>query len=135
LTALPGMTSRFALCLVLLFLLVSTSYGASDYLTFSPTSADFGSVVINETKTLEIQMNNVSGKTIQLTSIAVSVDPTEFSETNDCPEEILAGASCTLSVSFHPKSGGGYHGVKKAIFEFYQGTSEIAYLDANGQAL
>lgn len=92
-------------------------------------------MVIGETKTLDVQITNASRRAVHITSIAVSVDAGEFSETNDCPESLPSGASCVLKAFFHPLNGGGYHGEKKAIYEFYQSATEIAYIDATGQAL
>jgi hypothetical protein len=40
-----------------------------------------------------------------------------------------------MKVSFHPTSGGGLNGIKKAIFIFNVAGAEVAYLDAQGHAI
>ncbi|HEY6291453.1 MAG TPA: choice-of-anchor D domain-containing protein [Terriglobia bacterium] len=121
-------------CLCVLSVILPTNLLASSSLSFSPEEAAFGTVVIGETKNLGVQVTNVSGEAAAITSISIE-GFSSFSVSNKCPAEIPAGASCTIVVSFHPVSGGGYHGEQTAILVFYDGTTVLASLHANGHAL
>jgi hypothetical protein len=68
----------------------------------------------------------VSGKTIKISGITIELDTSEFSETNNRPEKILAGESCTMKVCFTPTCGGGRDGIKKAIIIFDVSNVEAA---------
>jgi Abnormal spindle-like microcephaly-assoc'd, ASPM-SPD-2-Hydin len=121
------------LCPCLLMLMLTSLALASSTLTFSPSEADFGTVVIGETAKLAVQVTNVSGGRVAITNISVE-GFSSFSVASKCPAEIPAGASCPIEVSFHPVSGAGYHGKQTAVIVFYDGTTVLASLHANGQA-
>jgi hypothetical protein len=120
--------------LCVFFLMAEAMLLASSNLTFSPAEATFGTVVIGETKTIDVEVTNVSGKPITISGITIT-GFASFSVVSECPTQIPAGNSCTMRVSFHPVSGGGYHGEQRAVIIFYDGTAVLASLDADGHAL
>jgi hypothetical protein len=130
----PSTAGLRCVCACLLLLLLTPDSFAASGLTFSPDEAAFGTVVIGETKTLSVRATNVSGSAIAITNISVE-GFSSFRATAKCPAEIPAGASCMVEVSFRPVSGAGYHGEQTAIIVFYDGTTVLASLHADGHAL
>ena len=70
-------------------------------ITITPASAAFGSVNLGTTS--PAQTLTVKNNTTTTMPIAVSSSNTEFAETG-CTTSLLAGASCTLSVTFTPSA-------------------------------
>ncbi len=71
-------------------------------LVFSPTSLDFGSVLVGSTSTLPIQITNVSPTPAILNSITATGD---YAATGTCPTpgNVLApAATCTIQIAFTP---------------------------------
>jgi hypothetical protein len=108
--------------------------GRSDF-AFNPSSVNLVAVIGTETANQVVQVTNVSGKAIKISSITIELNSTAFSETDNCHAEIAAGASCAMAVSFHPTNGGGRDHIQKAILIFNVAGTEAAYLDAQGQAI
>ena len=113
---------------------INSVAGGYDF-TFDPSSVSLAAVIGTETATQAVLVTNVSGKAIQISSITIELDSSAFSETDNCHAEIPAGASCTMTVSFHPTSFGGRDHIQKAIFIFNVAGTEVAYVDAQGQAI
>jgi hypothetical protein len=74
-------------------------YGAS----FSATSLDFSDVVVGVTISKVITVTNIGQSPINNRFSTSSVG---FSETDDCPNPIPAGANCHITVSFQPVNTG-----------------------------
>jgi trimeric autotransporter adhesin len=71
-------------------------------LVFSPTSLDFGSVLVGSTSTLPIQITNVSTTPAIFNSITATGD---YAATGTCPTpgNVLApSATCTIQIAFNP---------------------------------
>jgi hypothetical protein len=72
--------------------------------TLSPTSLNFGNVVVNTTSAAKnVILTNSGSATLTITSIAVSGS---FAETNTCGSSLNAGRKCTISVTFSPTTTG-----------------------------
>jgi hypothetical protein len=72
------------------------------YLTFSPSSLVFPGQVDGTTSTAQtITVMNTGTGPATFASVAATGD---FSVTNNCPDSLAAGASCTLGVQFGPTS-------------------------------
>jgi hypothetical protein len=136
---LPSIAGNTAvwLCLLLVIMSPINSFAATSgggYFTFNP---DYVSLVavLGETDTQDVQITNVSGKTITISSITQEFGSvgTQFSETNDCHAPIKAGASCTIKISFTPTGTGGRDHITNTLFEFDVAGTEVAYLDVQGQ--
>ncbi len=70
---------------------------------FSPTRLAFGTVTVHSSKTLPVQLTNSGQTPLDIGSISIGgADAEDFSQTNNCPAVLAAGASCTISVTFDP---------------------------------
>ncbi len=73
-------------------------------LTFSATSLNFGVLQIGlSSPTQTVTVNNVSSHPVTMSSIVASGD---YADTNTCPVSMLAGTSCTITVTFTPTAAG-----------------------------
>jgi hypothetical protein len=74
---------------------------------FTPTKLAFASEAVGSSTTLPVKLKN-SGKTpLFINGIAFAgADAGDFSQTNNCPAEVPAGTSCTISVTFTPAKKG-----------------------------
>lgn len=71
--------------------------------TLSATSLSFGVVPDGSKKNAELQLTNTGDQPLSIVAIATSA---EFSATNNCGSSVVAGASCTFTVTFAPTFGG-----------------------------
>ncbi|HCT77831.1 MAG TPA: hypothetical protein DGT23_14825, partial [Micromonosporaceae bacterium] len=77
-------------------------------LTVSPTSLNFGSVTVGSTSAVQaVTVSNPGTGPVPVSSIAVSG---QYSQSNSCPVQLSAGASCTVNVRFAPTSAGAQSG-------------------------
>jgi hypothetical protein len=75
---------------------------------FSPASLDFGTVAIPNTGAAQtVTLTNNQSISLAISSIAASGD---YSQANNCPASLAAGATCTLNVSFQPTLKGSITG-------------------------
>jgi streptogramin lyase len=73
-------------------------------LSFSPATLTFASQDIGTTSSSQsVTITNFGGSRLDFSAISASG---EFVETSNCPGSLVAGASCTASVSFAPKVAG-----------------------------
>jgi uncharacterized repeat protein (TIGR03803 family) len=74
----------------------------------SPTSLNFGSVGLGTTSLAKtVILKNVGTITLHITSILITgTDTGDFAQRNNCLTLLLAGASCTLTVTFRPAALG-----------------------------
>jgi len=87
----------------------ATGGPASNPLTFTPGSLNFGNVVIGTTKSATAQLTNASGNLVTLSSLAASGEYSVVpSGANPCTNGLLlaAGAKCGFTVSLTPTSTG-----------------------------
>jgi hypothetical protein len=82
--------------------------GTSASLSVSPTGLTFGSTTVGATSAAQsVTVQNVGTAAASVSSVAASGD---FLQTNSCGSSIAAGASCTVSVTFHPTASGSRSG-------------------------
>ena len=76
--------------------------------TVSPTSLDFGSVLVNTTSAAKVVTISNSGSTVlPISSIALGGwNPYQFTRTHNCPANLAVGASCKINVVFKPTATG-----------------------------
>ena len=76
--------------------------------SLSPASIAFGAETVGVTSAPEtLTLANVSGKTLNISSIAVTgADSGDFAQTHNCGTSLGAGLSCQISVTFTPKAKG-----------------------------
>src|SRR5216683_1307325 len=70
---------------------------------FSPATLTFANQDIGTSSNSPATITNFGGSLLNFSSISASG---EFAETNDCANSLVAGASCTASVSFAPTVAG-----------------------------
>src|SRR5947207_13520633 len=66
-------------------------------------SLNFGSQVVGTKTPKSVTLTNTGNAALNITGIAASGD---FNQTNTCGSSVAAGASCTISITFTPASGG-----------------------------
>ena len=73
-------------------------------LTLTPDSIGFGNIAVGTTSTVQvIAITNISDTPLKLGTISLSGnDKASFFMSNTCPKNVMAGASCTILVSFEP---------------------------------
>ena len=75
--------------------------------TVSPTSLAFGSEpTLVASAPMLITVTNTAAVALPITSISVSGNPGQFSQTNGCGASVAVGAACTISVVFNPGTTG-----------------------------
>jgi hypothetical protein len=80
--------------------------------TVSKASLAFADQAVNTTSAAQTYTLSNGGGVNDLTgvSIALGVNPSDFAQTNDCGNKVVAGSSCTISVSFTPTATGARNG-------------------------
>jgi subtilisin family serine protease len=74
----------------------------------SPTSLSFAKQLVNSTSAAQsVTLSNTGDLALSVASIAAAGD---FAQTNNCATSLAAGASCTISVTFTPTTGGSRSG-------------------------
>jgi hypothetical protein len=74
----------------------------------SANSVAFGSVVVNTTSPAQhVTLENTGSGTLSTTSLAITgTYASMFAQSNNCGTSLAPGASCTISLTFSPKSTG-----------------------------
>jgi hypothetical protein len=80
--------------------------GVGTVVEMNPNALDFGTVTVGQTKTLPTTLTNVGSVQLNITSIMITQDPTDFSQQNTCDGALGAGQSCTINVTFKPTQTG-----------------------------
>ncbi len=75
-------------------------------LTLNPSSIAFSSTTLGSTsQAQEATLTNTGTVTVAISSISFNGNnASTFSETNNCPDSLAVGSSCTIQVSFMPQS-------------------------------
>jgi probable HAF family extracellular repeat protein len=73
-----------------------------------PTSLNFGSVTVGTTSAaMTVTLTNVGTTTLSITGIAITgTNAGDFGQTHTCGSSLVAGASCTISITFRPTMTG-----------------------------
>jgi hypothetical protein len=81
-----------------------TGVASSSSVSISPATMTFTTQTVGTTSTSQAAtLTNAGTSAVTITSIAATAP---FSQTNNCPTSLTAGASCTINVSFTPTKGG-----------------------------
>jgi hypothetical protein len=87
---------------------VVTLSGTATALVLSPKDLNFGSQSVG-TKSLPLQIavTDASSSSVTIKSIQIGGnDNSDFSQTNDCGSQVVAGAGCTITLIFSPQKTG-----------------------------
>ena len=80
---------------------------ATQPVSVSPLTANYGSETVGSTKLQTIILTNDQTKSLKITSISVGgTNASDFSETNNCGTGRKAGWDCTITVNFTPAATG-----------------------------
>jgi hypothetical protein len=76
--------------------------------SLSPTSLSFGSVDLGVSSApLSVTLTNTGTATLNIASMSLTgTNAGDFSGTSNCPSSVLAGGSCTISMTFTPTATG-----------------------------
>src|SRR4051794_24182430 len=82
--------------------------GASSTLTLTPSTLDFGAQNTGTTSTGHTATLTNAGTTpLTINNITVTgTNPTDFTQTNNCPAQLAGGSSCAATVTFSPSATG-----------------------------
>lgn len=85
-----------------------TGTGVGPMATLSTTSLSFGNQKVGTTsKARTIQLKNTGNATLTISSIAITgTNPTDFAQSNNCPNSLAPGAHCNINVTFLPAATG-----------------------------
>jgi hypothetical protein len=91
-----------------LVLFLAPSSSAQSAVSLSPTSLNFGAIEAGQTSPAQnVTLTNTGNATLTITSITIGgTDPNDFHQTNNCGSSVLAGAQCTIAVTFKPTKNG-----------------------------
>ena len=93
--------------------------GVRSTFSVSPTALRFGNVARNAISTAKtVLISNTGGVVLPIISINLAgTNPGQFARTSNCPAQVAAGGSCTVSVVFKPTSTG----AKSAVLQITPG--------------
>ena len=92
----------------------------------SPTAVNFpGNPVGVDCPSKDVTVSNTGQATLTITDISFPAGSL-FSQTNDCPTTLAAGASCTISVKFHPTAAGSVSDTLTVATDAPGGASTVA---------
>jgi hypothetical protein len=94
---------------------------------FQPSSLSFGTVAVNASKTIPVQLTNVGGTDLDVTNVTITgSNSTGFSTSNPCPASLAPTASCTIDVTFAPLAKGARGGSLAVTDNVVLGKSSIS---------
>jgi hypothetical protein len=82
--------------------------GVAPMVTLNPTSLSFGNQNVGTTSGAKgIQLKNTGNAVLTISGIAITgTNATDFTQTNNCPSSLAAGAQCNINVTFTPTAFG-----------------------------
>jgi hypothetical protein len=102
--------------------------------TLAPTSLAFSATTGTTSAAQTTTLTNSGNAALNIASIAIGgTNPADFSETNNCPASLAAGASCTVSVKFAPASVASYTAAL-AVTDNASGSPHTVALSGTGTA-
>jgi hypothetical protein len=107
-----------------------TGSGGSPQATLSPTSDAFGTIAVGTNSTaMTNTLTNTSTNGAMLTFSGVTIagtNPGDFSQTNNCPANLVPNASCTITVTFNPTATGSRSATLNALVSTPSGTKSVS---------
>ncbi len=108
--------------------------GTGTLVAFTPTSLEFGSVTVGTTSAPQVLTLTNKG-TSDLTGVHVSFFGSSagyFSQTNNCGNRVSGRGTCTISVTFSPKSTG-VHTSNVAVYDSGGGSPQLTQIAGTGK--
>jgi len=92
-------------------------------LAFQPPSLNFGTIGVGKSSAGQaVTLTNKQPKALSINQVLTSGD---YSQVNNCPELLAAGASCTIAVAFHTTSSGSVPGALSVSTDAFPGTQPL----------
>nr|HEV7952599.1 choice-of-anchor D domain-containing protein [Candidatus Acidoferrales bacterium] len=80
---------------------------AAPAVTFSPITFAFSGTLIGQSASTPIALTNSGFATLTIDAISIAgANQADFSQTNNCPATLAAGAKCTFNITFSPQAVG-----------------------------
>ena len=77
-----------------------------------PYALEFGSIKVNQSKSLATLLTNTGASTLTISSVAITGSTSQFTIANDaCGSSLAAGSNCQITVTFKAANAGAYSGV------------------------
>jgi hypothetical protein len=98
-----------------------------------PGTLDFGTVNVGQKVSFTTQLTNIRKSALEITSITISGGQGAFSQTNDCGNNVGAGQSCTITVTFTPPTAGKFVGAV-VVKDKAPGSPQLVFLSGRGSS-
>lgn len=110
-----------------------TGTGVAPAVLFSPTSLQFTSQLVGISSSAQmVTLTNSGTATLTLTTISFAgKNPADFQQTHTCAGSLSAGASCSISVTFHPQASGS-RGASLSLSDNAAGSPQVVSLSGVG---
>jgi hypothetical protein len=103
---------------------------ATGWLVFSPSSIDFNNgYVVGDNPSQDLTITNTNGVPVGISHLTLTGSST-FTQTNNCPATLGAGASCTVTVTFIPT----VVGTVSATLAVTESAGEVHKISVSGTA-
>ena len=101
--------------------------------SLSPTSLSFGNQTTGTTSSAKtITLSNGGSATLSISGITITgANPTDFGPSNNCGSAVLAGGSCTISLTFTPASAASFS-ASVSVADNAAGSPQTATLSGTG---
>jgi hypothetical protein len=107
--------------------------GTGTYVKLSANGYAFPATTVGQRSTKTETLTNVGSSPLTISSISFGgANPSDFSETNNCGSSVAAGATCTLTLTFHPTATGTRSAVV-SIIDNGGGSPQTISLSGTGQ--
>jgi hypothetical protein len=108
--------------------------GSGTLVTLSPSSVNFGTVKVGQSSapTSITVTNKSTNQTLSITGIQIGgANPTDFTQTNNCPSSLSPQTSCTVMVTFTPLVTGSLT-AQLQVYDNGGGSPQTASLSGTG---
>ena len=69
---------------------------------FTPSSLNFGSIVVGSSSTLTATLTNDGASSVNITGSSISPVNGTYTQTNNCPATLSVQQTCTFTIVFRP---------------------------------
>jgi len=108
--------------------------GVGPVATLSPSSLNFGDVVVGSHDTVSATLSDTGNATLTITSISITGSNVgDFSQTSTCATSLVTGSSCQITVTFAPTAAGNRTAIL-SVTDSAPGGMQTATLTGVGEA-
>ncbi|MGA2099544.1 MAG: choice-of-anchor D domain-containing protein [Candidatus Sulfotelmatobacter sp.] len=112
-----------------------TGTGVAPAATLTPVSLAFSSLTVGSSSSPQnVTLSNTGNSTLTLSSITITgLNPSDFSQTNNCGSSLAAATNCTISVTFTPLASGSRQ-ANLSVADNVSGSPQIVALNGTGNS-